>query len=214
MSPRATPMAPEERRRAIVEVVVPLLMASGRECTTRQIAEAAGIAEGTIFRAFPDKIALWQAVVEHVVDPQTETRQLKEASARASDLRSLVVSLADHLFARSQRVMTVVGVWRGAILQQYRSGEREMPGSGGKHRPPDFLVDANRALMDGLADLFAVYADELSVAPRTAAATLRTLAIGQRHPGAFEEFLMTPEEIADIMLDGIRRRTHVSEGAA
>ena len=42
----------------IVDAVVPLLLEHGGDVTTRQIAEAAGIAEGTIFRVFPDKAAL------------------------------------------------------------------------------------------------------------------------------------------------------------
>ena len=58
---RAAPMAPDDRRRAIVDAVVPLLLEHGGDVTTRQIAEAAGIAEGTIFRVFPDKPALLMA---------------------------------------------------------------------------------------------------------------------------------------------------------
>ena len=52
MTPRAAPLSPDERRRAIVDAVLPLLIEHGRAVTTRQMAEAAGIAEGTIFRVF------------------------------------------------------------------------------------------------------------------------------------------------------------------
>ena len=55
MPPRAKPLPPDERRRALVEVTVPLLIEHGRSVTSRQIADAAGVAEGTIFRAFGSK---------------------------------------------------------------------------------------------------------------------------------------------------------------
>ena len=45
-----------------MEATLPLLRAHGLSITTRQIAEAAGVAEGTIFGVFPDKEALLQAV--------------------------------------------------------------------------------------------------------------------------------------------------------
>src|SRR3954453_14923350 len=68
-SRRAKPLAPEDRREAIVDAVLPLVVAEGGQVTTRQIADAAGIAEGTIFRAFPDKRALFLAVAERAVAP-------------------------------------------------------------------------------------------------------------------------------------------------
>ncbi|GAB3162040.1 TetR/AcrR family transcriptional regulator [Myceligenerans halotolerans] len=55
---RAAPMAPEERRAAIVEAVMPLVAERGVETTSRELAEAAGVAEGTLFRAFGDKTCL------------------------------------------------------------------------------------------------------------------------------------------------------------
>jgi AcrR family transcriptional regulator len=52
---RASMLPPEERRSMIVAATLPLLVEHGEMVTTRQIADAAGIAEGTIFRVFADR---------------------------------------------------------------------------------------------------------------------------------------------------------------
>ena len=66
---RAQPLAPQDRRESILDAAVPLFMAKGADVTTREIAEAACIAEGTIFRVFEDKQALIAAVVARFMDP-------------------------------------------------------------------------------------------------------------------------------------------------
>ena len=48
--------------------LTPLVLAHGSAVTTRQIAEAAEVAEGTIFRVFPDKVSLVEAVVGEAHD--------------------------------------------------------------------------------------------------------------------------------------------------
>lgn len=63
-------MSPEERRESILDAVVPLLKEHGRDVSSRQIAEAAGVAEGTIFRAFGDKETLISAAIARFFDPQ------------------------------------------------------------------------------------------------------------------------------------------------
>jgi AcrR family transcriptional regulator len=191
-------MAPDARRRAIVEVVVPLLLEHGPEVTTRQIAEAAGIAEGTIFRVFPDKPALLVAAAEQTMDPQLELTELRDAVEECTELRSTILRAAEHLFERSVRVTAVMMALRGVWLAQ-RDGHEHRPG------PPPFLVEANRALLEGLTELFEPHRDELTVEPRTAGLLLRTLVLGSRHPGAAVGVELTPRDVADVLLDGIRR---------
>lgn len=69
MTPRATPLPPDVRRQAIIDATRPLIAQHGTRFTTKQVAEAAGIAEGTIFRVFPDKTALIVAVIDATLDP-------------------------------------------------------------------------------------------------------------------------------------------------
>src|SRR5256714_5149792 len=66
---RAAALPPEERRSMIVAATLPLLLEHGERVTSRQIAEAAGIAEGTIFRAFADKDEVIGAVIDAALDP-------------------------------------------------------------------------------------------------------------------------------------------------
>ncbi|WP_129787266.1 TetR/AcrR family transcriptional regulator [Promicromonospora panici] len=60
--PRAPRMAPEDRKAAIIDSVLPLVAERGNDVTSRELAQAAGVAEGTLFRAFGDKTALVGAV--------------------------------------------------------------------------------------------------------------------------------------------------------
>lgn len=74
---RARPMPVDERRAAIAAATLPLLMAHGRDVTTKQIAEASGVAEGTLFRVFDSKDAIIDAAVAAFLDPEPFRRELR-----------------------------------------------------------------------------------------------------------------------------------------
>ncbi|WP_166657970.1 TetR/AcrR family transcriptional regulator [Actinokineospora alba] len=191
---RAPRMTPDDRRKAIVKAVVPLLIEHGQAVTTKQIAEAAGIAEGTIFRAFPDKCALMVAAAEETMNPQDRAQTFAAALEGAGDLRDKVERITAHLLERFRMTMAVMIAVRGFLM----SGDRPADG------PPKFIVEANRSLHTALTELFAAHRDELSVPPETAAIALRSLVFGSRHPGMdFDE--ITPDEIARVLLHGVTK---------
>jgi AcrR family transcriptional regulator len=73
---RASALPPDQRRSTIIDATIPLLVEHGPNLSTRLIAEAAGLAEGTLFRVFPDKGAIIEAAVEAVLDPEPIERDL------------------------------------------------------------------------------------------------------------------------------------------
>src|SRR5690554_2631069 len=74
---RARPLSLEERQASIVDAVIPLLAVSGRDISSKQIAEAAGVAEGTVFRAFGDKESVIDAAVAKFLDPEPLGREIR-----------------------------------------------------------------------------------------------------------------------------------------
>ena len=150
-------MAPDDRRQAIVDVVVPLLLRHGDDITTRQIAEAAGIAEGTIFRVFPDKSALLMATAEETMNPATARADLLAALDGITDLRGKVQVTTERMHERSERVMAVMIALRRVWMSQPHKQHKKMPPG-----PPQFIVEANKALLETLTEVFEPHRDELT----------------------------------------------------
>ena len=73
---RAPRMSGEQRKDMIVQATLPLLEKYGSKVTTFQIAEAAGISEPAIYRAFADKNEVIKACLEEATNPEQVIQEL------------------------------------------------------------------------------------------------------------------------------------------
>jgi len=101
---RAAPLPPQERRAAILLAVQPVLLERGAAVTTRELAEAAGVAEGTLFRVFDDKVTLIRAAVWTAIDPVEAVPEI-DGVDRSLPLRDRLVTLMELGFARMDTTM-------------------------------------------------------------------------------------------------------------
>jgi AcrR family transcriptional regulator len=188
-SGRARPLPPDERRAAIVRAVLPVVREYGANVTTRQLARAAGVAEGTLFRVFPDKEAIMTAVVDHVVDPGpwvVAVTEVDPALPLRPRLRAAVAVLQDRL-AGVFSIMMMIG-----RTQPERANRMRRP----PPNDPDPIMAAVVDLLQPDAEKFRIDVDEVG-------RFLRLLVFAGTHVWIAEHRPMTPDEIVDLILDGV-----------
>jgi len=197
-------MAPEDRRQAIVGALIPLLVERGGDVTTREVAQAAGIAEGTIFRVFPDKRAMLLAAAEEAMNPAGGEEAFDKALAGVTDLREGIVLVTHRVLDRMRLTMSVMMAVRPQLMAAFHEEKQ----SGGKPQigPPAFVLKAQQDLHVRLTRLFDPYADRLAVDPDTAAIALRSLIFGAHRPELGMTPSLTPDQIADLLLGGVLSR--------
>ena len=100
---RATPLPPEERRASLIEATLPLLLTHGPSLTTKQVAEAAGVAEGTIFRVFPALAELIDATTREALSAERLQRDIAAVEVGGS-LRSATEAALGLLVRRMRDI--------------------------------------------------------------------------------------------------------------
>lgn len=194
---RARPLPPEERRAALVEATLPLVVQHGAKVTTKQIAEAAGVAEGTIFRVFPDKETLVREAIATVLDPLPTVAALNGIDLDLP-IRERMVQAVEILRKRMETAFAVMSALRMDGPQHHKPEERP------SHQP---MLDAMERLVEPDQDKFRLPAPEV-------ARMLRLLTFAGTHRIITDNHPLTTEEVVSVLLDGVLCRPETDDRAS
>jgi AcrR family transcriptional regulator len=173
---------------------MPLLEKYGVDVSTRQIAEAAGVAEGTIFRAFGSKDALIDATFRTAFDVEPFLEELAKV---------------DRLLPLRERMIAAVEIAQGRLAKVFKLFMAMR-----MHQRPDWKgapEERDKARADGVradeafADILKPDAGRLRLTPDEVVHRLRLMTFAATHPLISDGRTLTAEEIVDFALDGVRK---------
>jgi AcrR family transcriptional regulator len=193
---RVAALAPDDRRAALIDATIPLLRVYGLHLTTRQIADAAGVAEGTIFGVFHDKNSLIRAALIKCFDPEPGVSAINGVRT-VEDLRErliMIVSVLSHGVEMMAPLMASIRANSGMVddpeLMHAMIGTRDAIG-----RAVAAAIEPDR--------------DKLRRSPEAVAQTLLYMIFASGADFAAPE-ATTPRELVSLLLDGLLVRNHAT----
>jgi len=190
---RAHPLPPEERRRHIIDVALAQVRRTGAMPSTRELAFAAEIAEGTLFRAFGTKDALQTAMISAVACPYTY-RAAADAIPAGQPLRDTLLAITTLLWERFIEIFETLGPL-GVFGPPPHGPHPGCPGD-----PPEPLGAAH--FRAHTRRLLAPFEDELRVPVDELVDAMRYLCFAGSNRGITDGRLMAPDRIVALLLDG------------
>lgn len=148
--------------------------------TTRELAAAAGVAEGTIFKVFSDKDDLLRSAVLRAIDPAPFERAVRELDPDL-DFEARLVAVTALMQRR------LIDVWR--LLQQVGPVGDDM-----FERP----IPDNPSVIE----VFDAARDRIRISPVDAARRLRAIMLALSNPDLIAP-PVGPEEIVAMFLRGV-----------
>ncbi|MEU0878214.1 helix-turn-helix domain-containing protein [Lentzea sp. NPDC005914] len=188
-------MSAEDRRAMIVHAVLPLLIEHGANVTSSQIARAAGIGEGTIFRAFKDKDELFDACTAEALRPDHVLDAIAEIPVD-QPLEDRLVEAAEALGAHLERMGALMGALHASGRVKHRDPEQRHKGGSGRGGRRESMA----AIRGAMVELFTPEKDRLRLPPEQLAALFLTLLFGGRRMA--QDDAPTTRQVVDFFLHG------------
>jgi AcrR family transcriptional regulator len=192
---RVQALSPDDRRAALIQATIPLLVEHGPSVTTRQIADAAGVAEGTIFGVFPDKASLIRAAILEVFRP--------EPVVAVVDSLHFIESLRDRMETIAELLMAGVATRRPLIMAiRGVAGERDRV-------DPEFVAQMDRGRNEIVNAITRAIEPDRALLRRSPAEVAQQLLFSIfATAGPFtRDQPLDAKELVSLLLDGVLIRT-------
>ncbi len=154
--------------------------------TSKELAEAAGVAEGTLFKAFGTKDDLLRALAgKHAAMPDAVGEWLRTIDPERMTLRELVIGIIGQAAAQYQLSFQLFYAL-GPLMD----------------KPNDEAIEQFERELEPWTDALAPHANDLRIQADAAAAILRMYAVAVSDQGSAWGPKLSAESYADIFLNG------------
>ncbi len=177
---RAKPRSVGERRREIIAATIPLLEHEGFTVSTKRIADAAGVAEGTLFRVFSTKEELLTEAWGRYVDAGEAVAAIRAIDHQAPLAEKIERVIAIIQAAASRMHLTMMALHQVHGPQFGQSAPAPSTRSETTEELLGRLADQALAMRDGIAEMLGADPGELADDPQTAATYLFTVSVASQ----------------------------------
>jgi AcrR family transcriptional regulator len=195
---RAAALPADERRAQILDAVAPVVKQHGRQASTRQLAEAAGVAEGTLFRVFSSKEELFGALVQRYIGAGLTLERVAEID-ETLPLAERLTEVVRILIGRSSETFAIL----------HALGPPKEPDAQDRIDFRDHMLEQARQIDLAVTGLIEPDAKQLVVSPAQLAELLGGMVFAVsnpmlRHFRGSQPMRISddPESIVDLLLHG------------